>query len=101
MNKQIRAPEVASRELARRASEGVTSSLARRANGSPTPLIEELRGTLAPWDVARKLAGCSHLLLLDSAAGPSALARYSYVTADPYAWLQSRGHEIRLNGLTI
>lgn len=45
----------------------------------------ELAG-LRPWDVCRRLAGLPHLLFLDSAQ-QSALGRYSYVTADPFAWI--------------
>jgi para-aminobenzoate synthetase component 1 len=32
-----------------------------------------------------------HLLFLDSAGGPSDLARFSFVTADPFHWLQVSG----------
>src|SRR5262249_30456306 len=57
----------------------------------PTVLVEEIDAT--PWDVCRKLAGWPHLLFLDSAR-VSADARYSFVTADPFGWLWSRGRRI-------
>lgn len=59
----------------------MSAALAQRTDA---PVIEELTG-LAPWDAARRLADLPHLLFLDSAQ-PSALGRYSYVTADPFQW---------------
>src|SRR5262245_34530209 len=51
----------------------------------PAPVVEELTG-LAPWDACRRLAGLPHLLFLDSAS-QAPLARWSFVTADPFAWV--------------
>ena len=56
------------------------------------PLIEELTPP-DPWATARRLAHLPHLLFLDSAGGLPGLARYSYLTADPFCWLQFRGVE--------
>jgi para-aminobenzoate synthetase component 1 len=42
------------------------------------------------WEVCQRLAALPSLLFLDSAGGPRSLARYSYLTADPFAWLTSR-----------
>jgi para-aminobenzoate synthetase component 1 len=61
------------------------------------PLAEELTPAPAAWEVARRLADQRHLLFLDSAASPSGLARYSFVTADPFVRLTSRGRQVRLN----
>ncbi len=61
------------------------------------PLIEELTPPPDPWQTARRLADLPHLLFLDSAddaAGP-AINRYSFVTADPVRWLESRTDEAR------
>jgi para-aminobenzoate synthetase component 1 len=55
-----------------------------------TPLAEELLPAPAAWDVARRLADQPNLLFLDSAA-PGRLGRYSFVTADPFAWMDARG----------
>lgn len=44
----------------------------------------------AAWDVARRLACMSGLLFLDSARAGGELGRYSFVTADPFAWRFSR-----------
>jgi para-aminobenzoate synthetase component I len=63
------------------------------------PLIEELTPTPDPWDVVRRLAHWPHLLFLDSAAADSPWSRYSFVTADPFAWLRGRGPE--LSGSTL
>jgi para-aminobenzoate synthetase component 1 len=59
--------------------------LMREAPVAPAPVVEELTG-VAPWEACRRLAGLPHLLFLDSAQ-ESALGRYSYVTADPFAWI--------------
>src|SRR5262249_3178607 len=55
------------------------------------PLAEELHPAPEPWETARRFAHMPHLLFLDSAVGPPELARYSYVSADPFLWLQVRG----------
>src|SRR5689334_3940809 len=56
-------------------------------------LVEELPAGLAGWDIARRLAGWPHLLFLDSAQA-SPLSRYSFVTADPFAWIWSKGRHV-------
>jgi para-aminobenzoate synthetase component 1 len=55
------------------------------------PLVEELTPAPDPWDAARRLAHLPHLLFLDSATTDSHFGRYSFVTADPFDWLSSRG----------
>jgi para-aminobenzoate synthetase component 1 len=55
------------------------------------PLIEELDPAPPPWALARALARMPHLLFLDSAGGPAHLTRYSYLMADPFAWLCVQG----------
>ncbi|MFO0841942.1 MAG: aminodeoxychorismate synthase component I [Gemmataceae bacterium] len=55
------------------------------------PLAEELSPAPAAWDVARRLADQPNLLFLDSAAPGGPLGRYSFVTADPFAWMDARG----------
>src|SRR5258708_4516710 len=62
------------------------------------PVLEELHPTPDPWDIARRLAGCPHLLFLDSAQSHPALSRYSFVAADPFEWLESRGGNISISG---
>ena len=65
------------------------------------PLIEEITPTPDPWNVCCQLANLPHLLFLDSAGGPRQLSRYSYLAAQPFAWLCARGHEIWLNGENV
>jgi para-aminobenzoate synthetase component 1 len=60
--------------------------------------VEELPSSLAPWDSALRLAGLPRLLFLDSAAPDTPLSQYSFLTADPFAWLESRRREVRLDG---
>jgi para-aminobenzoate synthetase component 1 len=73
------------------------------AVGAPAalPLVEELLPAPDPGDVARRLSGLPHLLFLDSASNPAALGRYSFVTANPFAWLTARGHHVRLNNQVV
>jgi para-aminobenzoate synthetase component 1 len=53
-------------------------------------LVEELSPAMAPWEVCQRLAGLPHLVFFDSAARLP-LARYSFVTADPFDWIGARG----------
>jgi para-aminobenzoate synthetase component 1 len=64
------------------------------------PLVEELVPAPAAWDVACRLADRPHLLFLDSAL-PFALGRYSFVSAEPVAWLWSRGRSIWLDNTQL
>jgi para-aminobenzoate synthetase component 1 len=64
----------------------------------PQPWIEELTPPPDPWQVARNLSKQRKLLFFDSAGGPAELARYSYVLAEPFAWLEARGSDVFLNG---
>jgi para-aminobenzoate synthetase component 1 len=57
----------------------------RQAPAAPAPVVDELAEPSA-WEVCRRLACLPHLLFLDSAQR-SALGCYSYVTADPFAWI--------------
>ncbi|MFO0881513.1 MAG: aminodeoxychorismate synthase component I [Gemmataceae bacterium] len=56
-----------------------------------TLLAEELHPAPDPWHVARQLANQPNLLFLDSALRSASLGRYSFVAADPFAWMDSRG----------
>jgi para-aminobenzoate synthetase component 1 len=60
------------------------------------PLVEELTG-LEPWDAFVRLVGLPHVLMLDSAL-PSEAGRYSFVTGDPFHWLEASGAEVTLDG---
>ena len=52
----------------------------------PLPaLVEELTPAPDPLDVAGRLVGLPHLLLLESADRDPRRGRYSFVTADPFA----------------
>jgi para-aminobenzoate synthetase component 1 len=57
----------------------------------PAPLIEELSPALAPFAAFRHFAHLPYALFLDSALSHPQLGRYSYVTADPFDRLRSRG----------
>jgi para-aminobenzoate synthetase component 1 len=60
-------------------------TIVRQTQTAAAPVVAELTG-LDPWETCRRLAALPHLLFLDSAQ-PSALGRYSYVSADPFAWI--------------
>jgi para-aminobenzoate synthetase component I len=52
------------------------------------PLVEELSPSLEADEVFRQLSGLPHALFLDSALRDPVLGRYSFVTADPFDYLQ-------------
>jgi para-aminobenzoate synthetase component 1 len=58
------------------------------------PLVEELTPWLDPWDVCRRFTDLPHLLFLDSALPHSTLGRYSFIAADPFHSMWSRGRQI-------
>ena len=64
-----------------------------------TPLVEELTPAPDPWDVFERLAQLPHVLFLDSALTESHLGRYSFLTADPFAWVCSKRDKIYVSGL--
>ena len=51
------------------------------------PIVEELPPGRDAWDAAQRFAAWPHLLFLDSAERHPERGRYSYVTADPVAWV--------------
>ena len=52
------------------------------------PLVEELSPSLEADEVFRQLSGLPHALFLDSALRDPTLGRYSFVTADPFDYLE-------------
>jgi para-aminobenzoate synthetase component 1 len=52
------------------------------------PAVHELRPAPDPVDVFAALCELPHCIFLDSAMSHPQLGRYSYVAADPFAWLQ-------------
>src|SRR5438093_12916026 len=62
------------------------------------PLVEELSPAPDSWRVAQSLAGYPRLLFLDSAVSHRTLGRYSFITADPFEWIKSRGNRVVVNG---
>ena len=56
------------------------------------PLVEEL--TALPWQAFQAIANQPFPLFLDSALENPSLGRYSYVTADPFALIRSRGTDV-------
>jgi para-aminobenzoate synthetase component I len=53
-----------------------------------TPLVHELRPAPEPAEVFLRLCRRPHCLFLDSALREPTLGRYSFVTADPFAYLE-------------
>src|SRR5437667_8562892 len=62
------------------------------------PLVEELSPAPEPCQVFQSIAGLPHALFLDSALSHPALGRYSFLTADPFEWLWSRGRRTFVSG---
>jgi para-aminobenzoate synthetase component 1 len=67
--------------------------LERTTQHAGFPLAAELTPAPDPWDAFQRVAHLPHALFLDSALSHPTLGRYSYVTADPFAWLMSRGRQ--------
>jgi para-aminobenzoate synthetase component 1 len=65
------------------------------------PLVEELTPALEAWQVFQRLAHLPHPLFLDSALAQPQLGRYSFVTADPFDWLCSRGRRTRFGQMIL
>src|SRR5262245_27646172 len=59
-----------------------------------TILVEELPSSLSARDVFARLAGLPHAAFLDSAMSHPTLGRYSFLTADPFEWISSRGRRV-------
>src|SRR5579884_2232331 len=63
------------------------------------PLAEKLTAWLEPWQAFRALDRLPRPLFLDSSLSRPGLGRYSFLTADPFAWLCSRGKEVQVHGV--
>jgi para-aminobenzoate synthetase component 1 len=61
-------------------------------------LVEELKPRPDPWQVFDSIACLSRPIFLDSALTHPSIGRYSFITADPFAWLWSRGWQTWQNG---
>ncbi len=61
------------------------------------PVVEEIAADLDPVEAFERLTSLPHLLFFDSAGRRSSLARYSFLTADPFEWIWSRGRQIFIN----
>ncbi len=59
-------------------------------------MVERLPGSTPLSRLFPAFADLSHAVWLDSAMGPGRLGRYSYITADPYLVLQSKGTRVDL-----
>jgi para-aminobenzoate synthetase component 1 len=60
------------------------------------PVVEELAPVPSSWEVFQRLAGLPHAVFFDSALAHPSLGRFSFVTADPFDWLWSRGRRTYL-----
>jgi para-aminobenzoate synthetase component 1 len=67
----------------------MTISNIRSGTMLETCVVEELRPAPAAEEVFRKLSALPHCLYLDSARRDRELGRYSFVTADPFEYLES------------
>jgi len=53
--------------------------------------VEELRPAPSPWDVFLHLAPLPHVVFFDSSLRSSTLGQYSFIAADPFEFISSRG----------
>jgi para-aminobenzoate synthetase component 1 len=69
-----------------------------RGSAAPVlPLVVELTPAPAAWDVFQRCAGLNAPLFLDSALYHASLGRYSFVTADPFESVWSRGRRVSVS----
>jgi para-aminobenzoate synthetase component 1 len=64
----------------------------------PSALVEELAPAPHPWHVVERLAALPRLLFLDSALAHPSRGRHSFVAADPFEWIWSRGSRTLVSG---
>jgi para-aminobenzoate synthetase component 1 len=64
----------------------------------PSLLVEELLPALQPHEAAEQLLPLPHLIFFDSALEHSSLGRYSFVAADPFTRITSRGKKVSVSG---
>jgi para-aminobenzoate synthetase component I len=53
-----------------------------------TPLVEPLPSSLSPLDAFTRLSTLPHVVFFDSAVHDERLGRYSFIAADPFAWIE-------------
>jgi para-aminobenzoate synthetase component 1 len=58
------------------------------SDAPPLPLVQEFQSPLAAPEAFRRLASLPHVLYLDSAMPHETLGRYSFISADPFDFLQ-------------
>src|SRR5262245_11544635 len=71
-----------------------TAVATQRRTGPASVVVEELIPAPDSWESLRKLSRLPRLLFLDSAARHGGLGRYSFISADPFGWLWSRGNAV-------
>lgn len=71
-----------------------TAVATQRRTGPAPVVVEELIPAPDSWEALRKLSRLPRLLFLDSAVRHGGLGRYSFISADPFGWLWSRGNAV-------
>ncbi len=87
---------VSPRACVSRTSRGTQYSV--RSTQYQLPLVKELIPVPNPREVFLRLSALPHLAYFDSALRHSRLGRYSFLAADPFEWLLSRGRRTSLGG---
>ena len=64
------------------------NSVTASHDATVVPLVEEIEAAPDPVEVFRRLCHLPHCLFLDSAARSSLLGQYSFVSADPFAFVR-------------
>src|SRR3990172_1250993 len=57
------------------------------ATAAAHPAVKRLEG-ITPVEAFRRLASLPHVVFFDSATRHDKLGRYSFVAADPFAWIE-------------
>jgi para-aminobenzoate synthetase component I len=76
------------------------SVLSRKQSGRRGgPVAVEELATTDAYSMCRRLARLPHLVFFDSASRHPGLGRYSFLTADPFDWVQARGRSVCTAGI--
>lgn len=65
----------------------------------PVSLVHELAPAPNPVDCLRRFASLPHVLFLDSALKRAELGRFSYLSADPFRFLETRERAFLIDGM--
>ena len=67
-------------------------------DGPMGPTLAVAPAPMSPYEAAPRLLSLPRVVLLDSSSANAHSGRYSYLSADPFLTVRSRGHRVELAG---